>query len=191
MAKKLLLAACAVAMAGCGGKTPAPVTKIGGCTGPAWACEFTSGACPLPEMKGNLCAVGQDDSKNRIVARRNAETSARGAMERTISLKVTSWNRRVIGTLSSGEAEEFNKTVGMVDSDSIVKQVQAGVVVPKVYDGGEMYYAMAMMDAKTLEAALNGYQKVQQLSEAVRKRVQEVTTDVLADFEKDTLGEAK
>jgi hypothetical protein len=184
--KRLLLLLSAFALACAGAPTTTPGNR---CQGPAWACEFGGGECPLPEFKGKLCAVGNDISKNRMVARRSAETSARGAMQRLLAARITSWNERVVGTLTDSQREEFNQKVGQVDADKIVDAVQSGVMIPKVYDGGETYYALAMFDPKALGDTLNGLEKVQTLSAEVRERVKNETDRVMAEFERATASD--
>jgi len=182
-AMRRIVAALVVLAAACSGsqKVPDKVAEMRECNGPLWTC-FKSGPCPLPELKDSLCAVGTADQiVSYNLGMQAASTRARTEMGAVIRSKVDGFTRATQDGLSkAGGADEIQKVSDL--AQNVVDQTLHGVAVPRTFFDKEtkVYFALAVIDAKTFVGALKGLKEAKGISDAVKQEI-EVRAEKVVD----------
>ena len=186
--RSLFAAAGCAALIACSGSSPqTKKTEVSDCDGPAWTC-MKSGPCVIPEFKDSLCAVGMADSISSYnLGMQTASTRARTEMGAVLKSQVDGFTRVVQDSLSkAGVGEESIQKVGDL-SQNVVETTLAGVTIPRTWFNKEtkVYYAVAVVDAKTFVNALKGLRDAKGLSDQVKAEIEQRAQSVANDWEKE------
>lgn len=172
-----------VAAVGCGGpqiKKEAPPE----CNGPAWTC-FKSGVCPFTDMPDSLCAVGiAEQVASRNLGVQTASTRARTEMAAVLQSRVDGFTRAVQESVSKSSAgEDSVQKIGDL-AQNVVQATLSGVSIPKTWidPNGNVYYAIAQVDAKTFVNALKGLKEAKGLSEELREEINQRAEKIVDDW---------
>ena len=188
--KKILLPSLAAAAlaAGCSHAPPPVAAKAPECqTGPDWTC-MRSGPCPLPELKGMLCAVGVAENVSSVsLGRETAATRARVEMASVVKTKVDGFTRAVQDSLSkSGTGEESVQKIGSLSQGTVDETLHA-VSIPKVYYNEQLkaHFALAALDSKAFVEALKGMKQAGALSEQVKQEIDVRAENVVNEWQQE------
>jgi hypothetical protein len=172
-----------VAAVGCGGpqiKKEAPPE----CNGPTWTC-FKSGVCPFTDMPDSLCAVGiAEQVASRNLGIQTASTRARTEMAAVLQSRVDGFTRAVQESVSKSSAgEDSVQKIGDL-AQNVVQATLSGVSIPKTWidPNGNVYYAMAQVDAKTFVNALKGLKEAKGLSEELREEINQRAEKIVDEW---------
>jgi hypothetical protein len=167
----VLLALSTLALA-CAGSSKEVKPAVPPCaTGPVWTCSG-SGTCPA-EFPESLCGVGRAENVTSYnLGMQTAETRARGAIAAVLESRVEAFNKSVQDSVSKlGEEDYMQKVQG--GSESFVKATLNGVTVPRTHfdPATKVYFALAVVDAKTLANGLRGLKEAKGLSDAAKAEI--------------------
>lgn len=155
------------------------------CPGPEWTC-FQSGPCPFAEFKGSLCAVGTAESiASYSLGMETAKTRARREMGAVVKSKVDGFTRAVQDSLSKNElGEDSAQKVGDL-AQNVVDQTLHGVAIPRTWysDDRKIYFAIAVVDSKTLATAMKGLREAKGLSEAAKEDIDRRADSIVSEWE--------
>lgn len=180
-----LLALVALALvAGCSGKQKVQTIAAPECPGPAWTC-FQSGQCPFAEFQDSLCAVGTAESiSSYTLGMEAAKTRARREMAAVVRSQVDGFTRACIDSYSkNGSGDDSIQKVGDV-AQNVVEESLSGVSVPKTWYNSQakVYFAIAVLDAKSFGNALKGLREAKGLSAAARAEVDRRAEALASDW---------
>jgi hypothetical protein len=163
-------------------------TPLPECRGPAWTC-FKSGPCPFPDLPESLCAVGTADQvASYNLGVQTASTRARVEMGAVVKSQVSGFTRAVQDSASkAGAGEESVQKIGDL-AQNVVEVSMSGVSVPKTWFDPELkiYFALAVIDAKTFGKALKGLKENAALSESVKAEIDARAESVVNEWKSET-----
>jgi hypothetical protein len=191
MNKALSIVSMTAMLAACSGAAPqvkpAPAPMAECDQGPPWTC-FKSGPCPFAEMKDSLCAVGSADQiQSYNLGIQTASTRARTEMQAVIQSKVDGFTRAVQDSLTKqGVGEDATQKVGDL-AQNVVQGTLNGVTVPKTYYNKDLkvFFAIAVIDVKTLANGLKGLKEAKGLSDSVKNEIDRRAAGIVDDWQKE------
>ncbi len=173
------LSACA------GGQKEAVREEFRECEGPAWTC-FKSGPCPVPELKGNLCATGiAENIASQSLGVETASTRARVEMGAVIKSQVDGFTRATQDSLSKqGGGEDSIQKIGNM-AQNVVEQTLTGVSIQRTWQNKQtkVFYALATIDPQAFASALKGMKEAKGLSEAMKQEITVRAESVVSDWQ--------
>ncbi len=159
----------------CGGaKTkPAPTVSIQCPAGrPTWTCMGGSGPCVVPELAGQLCAVGIASNLSESLGQSTAGAAARGEMAKFMEAQLETFNNQVQSARTTADsAEEIQKVQAGVKQ--LTNRKLAGVATPlRFHDAAtRTTYVLATMDPAGFAKAMKELTEAARLSDEARKRI--------------------
>lgn len=185
---KSTLLSCLAAVVAATGCAHAPVAAQPECqTGPEWTC-MRSGPCTLPELKGQLCAVGSAEGISSLsLGREAAATRARVEMASVVRSKVDGFTRAVQDSVSkAGAGEESIQKVGSLAQNTVDETLHA-VSIPKVFYNERLkaHFALATLDSRSFVEALKGLKQAGALSEQVKQDIDARAESVVNEWQQE------
>jgi hypothetical protein len=182
--KKCIAVLAVSLVAACAGSQVKPIAAPE-CPGPEWTC-FQSGPCPFAEFKESLCAVGTAESiSSYSLGMEAAKTRARREMGAVVKSQVDGFTRAVQDSLSKNQlGEDSTQKVGDL-AQNVVEQTLHGVAVPRTWYNTQtkVYFAIAVLDAKTFAGAMKGLKEAKGLSEAARQDIDRRADGIVSDWQ--------
>ncbi len=180
-----LSVAFAATLSACAGNKEAVREEFRDCQGPNWTC-FKSGPCPVPELKGNLCATGiAENIRSQSLGIETASTRARVEMGAVIHSQVDGFTRATQDSLSKqGAGEDSIQKVGNM-AQNVVEQTLSGVSIQRTWQNRQtgVFYALATIDPQAFASALKGMKEAKGLSDAMKQEIDQRAEGVVADWQ--------
>jgi len=173
--KKVLGVVMAMGALACGGpaKETKPAPVVDQCPGrPSWTCMGGSGPCTLPELKGQLCALGIASGLSESLGQSTAGAAARAEMSKFVEAQVETFTERLQAARTAADsAEEIQKVQAGVKE--LTSRKIAGVATPKRFfePNTKTTYVLATMDPDGFAKALKGLLDAAKLSDEARKKI--------------------
>lgn len=180
-----LSVAVAATLSACAGNKEAVREEFRDCQGPNWTC-FKSGPCPVPELKGNLCATGiAENIRSQNLGIETASTRARVEMGAVIRSRVDGFTRATQDSLSKeGAGEDSIQKIGNM-AQNVVEQTLSGVSIQRTWQNPQtgVFYALATIDPQAFASALKGMKEAKGLSDAMKQEIDQRAEGVVADWQ--------